>query len=340
MKKTLLLCVTLLSVNVLYSMDKNGQQDDVVEMMKNMMLDSNANASLHATNQANHNNEDRLAADSASNLYAHQLQKNAELMAQIAQYFPDISRPKDLPSLLNDHNTLKKILAALSQLDEPAKNSESQHSNTNNTAGSSSHAIAAASPATAPAILYSPCYFANDIKGVFLNCIHNEQEALHGAWYRFTLYDAAQAIVQGIQKRNIAAKLIVDEQHITDDFCSPLKQIIDNGGSVFKKNKMRHANNPGKFEIMHHKFMIFRRNLNDKKLLWTGSWNATGQASLKNCENVTIIDDPKAIAKFEKEFADIEQLSTQLTSGQCVSRKDSDSSINFARRMNGIPQIN
>ena len=103
----------------------------------------------------------------------------------------------------------KKIVAALSQLDEPAKNSESQHSNTNNTAGSSSHAIAAVSPeTTAPAILYPKCYFSNDIKGVFLNCIHNEQEALHGAWYRFTLYDAAQAIVKGIQERNIAAKLI------------------------------------------------------------------------------------------------------------------------------------
>ena len=109
MKKTLLLCVTLLSVNVLYSMDKNGQQD-VAEMIQKMMLDSNANtmqpAITHidfipqnASGESWRSWPSGLCREVVANLLKRscekKLQKNAELMAQIEKYFPDTSSPKD-----------------------------------------------------------------------------------------------------------------------------------------------------------------------------------------------------------------------------------------------------
>lgn len=193
-----------------------------------------------------------------------------------------------------------------------------------------------AQPAVTP---YTRYYFNSDIKGAFLNCIANEQEAVRGAFYRFTLYGAAEAIVKGIKERNITAKIVVDGEHTSKDFCSPLKLIIQGGGKVFQVSKSRFTDKPGKFEIMHHKFMIFRSNIDGKKLLWTGSWNATGQASDKNSENVMIINDQDAIAKFEEEMIALKGISTALTPQTCVSLKDTDPAINFARRMNGIPEL-
>jgi phosphatidylserine/phosphatidylglycerophosphate/cardiolipin synthase-like enzyme len=186
---------------------------------------------------------------------------------------------------------------------------------------------------------YTRCYFTPNIKDAFLNCIANEQEAVRGAFFRFTLYDAAQAIVKGLKEREITAKLVVDGNHISDDFCSPLKLILDNGGKVLQVSQNRFQNNPGKFEIMHHKFMIFRKNIENKKILWTGSWNATGQASGKNCENVMVTDNQEMIAEFEKEMIELKKISTALTAQGCVSTKDMDPKINFARRMNGIPEL-
>lgn len=203
----------------------------------------------------------------------------------------------------------------------------------------SSHSETSSSKAQIAVIPYHESYFTPDIRAAFLNCIENETEGLRGAFFRFTLYDAAQSIVKGIQERDITAKLVVDGKHTSDDFCSPLKLIIQGGGKVFLASKNRFENKPGKFEIMHHKFMIFRKNIEGKKLLWTGSWNATGQASDKNCENVIVTNDPNMIAKFEEEMIKLKEISTALTSATCVSSKDTDKSINFARRMNGIPEL-
>jgi phosphatidylserine/phosphatidylglycerophosphate/cardiolipin synthase-like enzyme len=185
---------------------------------------------------------------------------------------------------------------------------------------------------------YMRCYFTPNIKDAFLNCIANEQEAVRGAWYRFTLYDAARAIVKGIQEKNIAAKIVISSDHREKDFCSALKLILEHGGTVLEIFQQRFAHTQGYYQHMHHKFMIFGRNIENKKLLWTGSWNATGQASNKNCENVMIVDDQEAVANYEKEMVELEKLSTALTVQRCVSQKDHEPNA-LARDMNGIPRL-
>lgn len=55
-------------------------------------------------------------------------------------------------------------------------------------------------------------------------------------------------------------------------------------------------------DIMHNKFVIFKKNVGQKSLLWTGSFNFTKSAQMKNQENVVILDDTHIIDRFEKQF--------------------------------------
>ena len=55
-------------------------------------------------------------------------------------------------------------------------------------------------------------------------------------------------------------------------------------------------------DIMHNKFVIFGKNISNKPLLWTGSFNFTKSAQLKNQENVVILDEQYLIQKYEKQF--------------------------------------
>lgn len=189
-----------------------------------------------------------------------------------------------------------------------------------------------------PLVQFPQVYFSPGIKNFFIKCIHDEQEKLEGAWYRFTLYKAAEAIVKGIKERNISVSLAVNRDYTTD-FCSPLKLIIQNGGHVYKKDKGRASEKQEQYEHLHHKFMIFHKNSTNKKLIWTGSFNATGQANVNNFENVVILDDDESIAKFETEFASVLTYCTPITEEECVSEKDTDPALSYARGMNDIPLI-
>lgn len=59
--------------------------------------------------------------------------------------------------------------------------------------------------------------------------------------------------------------------------------------------------------IMHHKFFIFGCNKGKKSYVWTGSYNPTRAASMKNCENVIVENDPTIIASYEKEYKRLEK---------------------------------
>ncbi len=53
---------------------------------------------------------------------------------------------------------------------------------------------------------------------------------------------------------------------------------------------------------MHHKFVLFEKNILDKSLLWTGSFNFTKSANSKNQENVLIVDDAYLIQLYSNHF--------------------------------------
>ena len=217
-----------------------------------------------------------------------------------------------------------------------------------------------------PHVYFSP----NTIQDVLIKLISEESRQLRGAWYRFTLYKPAQAIVEAITERKVKVSFVIDQGNFGDskevadakrarnaqrkkerkfneiekvdegDFCEGLALIASNDGKIYRKRRPRHPQNPGKFEIMHHKFMIFESTVAGK-LVGTGSFNGTGQANQKSDENWVVLDDPDVIKKFEKEHQELVAFSDNkpLRPEECASEKTrkADGQTNWSRRMNGIP---
>ena len=57
--------------------------------------------------------------------------------------------------------------------------------------------------------------------------------------------------------------------------------------------------------IMHNKFMIFKRSLLNRSILWTGSYNFTRSANNKNQENIIITEDLDLIRAYREQFEKI-----------------------------------
>ena len=180
-----------------------------------------------------------------------------------------------------------------------------------------------------PEIMPLPaCAFSPDIKGLLIHFINAEQESIRGAVYRFTLYDIAKMLCA---KQNANPEVPVQlcvNQDFKQDFCAALRLMVKKGIPISCNES------ENQYETMHHKFLIFSKNQKDKKLLWTGSFNFTGNAHKNNWENVMVTSSPKAIKEFEEQFAYLKKNSRQLSVQELVC---SANKSQFARAMNCIP---
>ena len=76
----------------------------------------------------------------------------------------------------------------------------------------------------------------------------------------------------------------------------------------------------GNSSIMHHKFMLFSKNKENRSLLWTGSFNFTRIACECNQENVIILEDSRAIQKYSEQFEKLKERSYKYLS-QVIKNK-------------------
>ena len=60
---------------------------------------------------------------------------------------------------------------------------------------------------------------------------------------------------------------------------------------------------------MHNKITLCEKNINDKPLVITGSFNYTVSANVNNQENIVILDDPKLIKQYKKQFEQLKKRS-------------------------------
>lgn len=54
--------------------------------------------------------------------------------------------------------------------------------------------------------------------------------------------------------------------------------------------------------VLHHKFCIFGQNINDNKLVWTGSFNFTYFGAARNQENAMVIDSADVASAYKRQF--------------------------------------
>ncbi len=135
--------------------------------------------------------------------------------------------------------------------------------------------------------------------------IKNEQEKISVCCFSFDLMPIANALVRKKKKDGIFVEVITDSrQGPKKNNLNVINLLRDNDINVLSPQN-------DNFEMNHHKFTLFKRNLLNKKLLCHGSFNYTDSALQRNWEDMTISDDADMIAQFEQQFENVKNCSSQ-----------------------------
>lgn len=158
----------------------------------------------------------------------------------------------------------------------------------------------------------------DNVRKYIIELIKNEQKGIRGAIYTFSDKYIMQELIKAKKERNVNVEIILDSSNIE----SRLEKMLfmqKNNLNLFifntpkiqpKKRGYKKAYQP----LMHHKFIIFEKNICDKSILATGSFNWTYSANLINCENLAILDDASLLELYNNEFINIKTKSTALES--------------------------
>ena len=128
--------------------------------------------------------------------------------------------------------------------------------------------------------------FHNDrIKNVLLGLIEAEKQSITIAIYSLTDADIAQALIEK-QRQNVLVRVVMDHALAVDSSWTKARILVRHGIPVFLFPPNKNAS-----AKMHNKFALFAKNLNDKRLVWTGSYNFSRAASYSNEENVVVLEN-------------------------------------------------
>lgn len=143
--------------------------------------------------------------------------------------------------------------------------------------------------------LFSP---QDDVQKILLELIGQEKDYILVAVFSFTDGAIAQALIDA-KKRGVTVEVITDISCTRDKF-TKIGFLKDHGIKVYVYNP---KNISILNDIMHHKFVLFGKNIQNKQLLWTGSFNFTKSANVNNQENILILDELPLIERYRKQFA-------------------------------------
>lgn len=146
---------------------------------------------------------------------------------------------------------------------------------------------------------YKQAFFSPDdnVQDILVQLIDQEKKSIKIAIFSFTDGKIAQALIDA-HRRGVMVEVIVDITGMRDKF-SKIDWLKENRIKVTVYDP---RNNSIYNDIMHHKFVIFGNNIGGKSLLWTGSYNFTKSATLKNQENVLVLDEMHLIEKYGRQF--------------------------------------
>jgi len=130
--------------------------------------------------------------------------------------------------------------------------------------------------------------------------IEKEQKSISIMAYFFTSPAISKAL-QKAQQRNIEIKLVIDYSMATNASYNYTLKRLSRSFSESKDCNIR-VYKPIEDGIMHNKIALFEKNINNKALVWTGSFNFTQRAQAKNIENVVISDDKELVKDYQQTF--------------------------------------
>ncbi len=147
--------------------------------------------------------------------------------------------------------------------------------------------------------LFSPD---DGIEEHLIGLIDAECERIALTAFAFTSKPVTSALINAAS-RGVKVQVIADGQNSATPY-SKINQLEEQGIPVWLYPIEARSAKKGcpRSGIMHNKFIVFSKNVDNKKLLWTGSYNFTKAAHESNQENVLILDDPTIIDAFIRQF--------------------------------------
>lgn len=160
-------------------------------------------------------------------------------------------------------------------------------------------------------------YFSPDdhLADHLIGMIDKENKSIKMAMYVLTHRGIAQALGKA-KKRGVEIEVIADpfsaKRH------SALSILMKAGISVWIWDPPLEKDE--KKPLMHDKFCVF-----GKKMVWTGSFNCTYDADVRNQENAIVFENPELALRFEERFNQIKKQSTLFK----IPEKSKGSEKNF-----------
>lgn len=135
----------------------------------------------------------------------------------------------------------------------------------------------------------------DNIKEMLIELIKHETKSISIMAYLISDRHIVQALQDAAYNRHIAVTVIVDYETATNSkYNHALKKL-----ATYVTLRTFQPLQDG---IMHNKFIIFASNIDQKPLVWTGSFNFTTRAQLHNIENALVSNDPELINQYQKTF--------------------------------------
>lgn len=151
-------------------------------------------------------------------------------------------------------------------------------------------------------------YFSPDdnVRAKLIDLIDNEQESLSIAIYTLTDKDITNALLQAYE-RGVGIEIVSDRAYSGERY-SRIPILANHRISIWVYQTPEEYRS-----LMHNKFIIFKKNILDKSIVWTGSFNFTKSASISNQENVIVTDNPEVVSRFEHQFKLLKQRSLLIS---------------------------
>jgi phosphatidylserine/phosphatidylglycerophosphate/cardiolipin synthase-like enzyme len=157
---------------------------------------------------------------------------------------------------------------------------------------------------------YRKAYFSPDdgLKKILIEHLDNERQSIKIAVFQFTDLDIARAIRRA-HERGVAIEIITDPLCLQDKF-NKITWLSQAGLSIYIYNP--DASKTTLSNKMHHKFVIFGKNIDSKQLVWIGSFNFTKSADIANQESVVVLDDHHIVDQFKKQYLNLKERALKL----------------------------
>ncbi len=147
------------------------------------------------------------------------------------------------------------------------------------------------------------------IAKILIELIDSEQKSMRIAVYQFTDIDVARALNRA-KERGVAIEIVTDPACLLDRF-NKITWLQDMGFTLYIYNP--DASKASLSNKMHHKFVVFGKNVGGKRLVWLGSYNFTKSANTANQESVVLLEDEALIVQFEQQFTRLKERSRTFT---------------------------